>query len=83
MSYYNLNPCRLNTVIDFSFYIVLVLLLVYSINYKTFTKNLYSTIIVLAVLFVVYSLFRAQLHTSIGVSTDVDIWGNPRPNYCK
>ena len=83
MAFYNFNFCRVNTVIDFVVYIILVLILIYFINIKPFNKNLYSTIIILAILYVIYSFFRKQLHTSLGFSTDIDMLGNPRPKYCE
>jgi len=77
MAYY--NPCTLTTVIDFIFFIFLVILY---IAYGK-SKNIFTDLIIAAILIVIYSLFRNQLHTSFGVSRDVNMFGSPMPKYCQ
>jgi hypothetical protein len=77
MGYY--NPCTLITIIDF---IVYFLVLLAYIRWGK-AKNLYLDLTILAILIITYSYFRKELHRSLGVYTDVNMFGRPMPKYCE
>ena len=72
------NPCALVTVIDFVFYFLV--LLAYIRWGKD--KNLYIDLTILVISTITYSFIRKELHRSLGVSTNVNMFGTPPPKYC-
>ena len=77
MAFY--NPCNLVTIFDFIFYFLVLLLY---IEWGK-AKNLITDLVLMGTSVIIYSIFRKQLHTSFGISTDVDMFGRPMPKYCK
>ena len=77
MAYY--NPCTLTTIIDFIFYFLVLLAYIRWGN----ARNIFTDLIIAAILLIMYSYYRKQLHTYFGISTDVDMFGRPMPKYCQ
>ena len=75
------SPCLLYTSIDFTVAVLVIILLIVWNN----SRSKYSDLIILGIfiLITIYSIFRKQLHTSFGVSTDVNMFGRPMPKYCQ